>query len=55
MMLAKELLERGERDTVIRYFEECAGFWKLHGERLNEWTATVKGGGIPNFGANLFY
>lgn len=55
MLLAKELLERGERETVIQYFQECAGFWKLRGERLNEWTATVKGGGMPNFGANLVY
>ena len=55
MLLAKELLQKGERDTVIQYFQECASFWKLRGERLNEWTATVKGGGMPNFGANLVY
>ena len=55
MMLAKELLERGERDTVIHYFQECASFWKLHGDKLVDWTATVKSGGIPNFGANLVY
>ena len=55
MMLAKELLEKGERDTVIEYFQQCANFWKMHGDKLEQWTATVKGGGIPDFGANLVY
>ena len=54
MTLAKELLEKGERDAVIRYFQLCAKFWKNSSE-LDTWTATVKGGGIPNFGANLAY
>ncbi len=54
MMLAKELLEKGERDAVIQYFQECANFWKNQ-SKLNEWTSTVKAGGIPNFGANLVY
>jgi hypothetical protein len=54
MTLAKELLEKGEREVVIQYFQLCANFWKNHPE-LDQWTATVKGGGIPNFGANLVY
>jgi hypothetical protein len=54
MMLAKELLEKGERDAVIQYFQECANFWKNQ-SKLDEWTATVKAGRIPNFGANLVY
>jgi hypothetical protein len=54
MILAKELLEKGERDAVIQYFQECANFWKNQ-SKLDEWTATVKAGGIPNFGANLVY
>jgi hypothetical protein len=54
MELAKELLERGERDAVVHYFQLCANFWKNHSE-LDSWTATVKGGGIPKFGANLVY
>ena len=55
MMLAKELLEKGERDTVIQYFQECASFWKHDHGQLAQWTATVKGGGVPNFGGNLLY
>jgi hypothetical protein len=54
MTLAKELLERGERETVIQYFQLCANFWKNRTE-LDQWTNIVKGGGIPNFGANLAY
>jgi hypothetical protein len=54
MTLAKELLEKGERDAVIRYFKLCANFWKNHSE-LDTWIATVRGGGIPNFGAHLAY
>jgi hypothetical protein len=54
MMLAKELLEKGERDAVLKYFRECANFWKSQ-SKLDEWTATVKAGGIPNFGGNLVY
>lgn len=54
MTLAKELLEKGERDAVLRYFQMCANFWKNHSE-LDAWTAIVKDGGIPNFGAHLSY
>jgi hypothetical protein len=55
MTLAKELLEKGERDVVIEYFQLCAKFWRMHRGRLAEWESIVKGGGIPDFGANLRY
>ncbi len=55
MSLAKDLLAAGERDTVIEFFGECSSFWKQEFSKLNEWTATVKGGGVPEFGANLRY
>jgi len=55
MMLAKELLEKGERDAVIQYFQKCASFWKDDRGQLVQWAATVREGGIPNFGANLAY
>ncbi len=54
MTLAKELLEKGEKDVVLEFFDLCARFWKYQ-PRLSEWTATVKQGGIPDFGANLDY
>lgn len=55
MTLAKELLEKGERDVVLTYLESCGKFWKIGGEKLQSWMATVRGGGIPEFGANLLY
>jgi hypothetical protein len=55
MSLAKDLLALGERDTVLEFFTLCRSFWKLHLARLDEWTATVKGGVIPDFGSNLLY
>jgi hypothetical protein len=53
MSLAKELAEHGERDTVVTYLELCRAFW--HGRQLNQWIQTLKGGAIPEFGANLIY
>ena len=55
MTLAKDLLERGERDAVLAYFEACRVFWKMGGDRLDAWTREVRAGTIPNFGANLRY
>lgn len=55
MTLARELLAAGERDAVLEYFSECAHFWKMGTEKLPMWTAAVKNGKIPDFGANLVY
>lgn len=55
MSLAKDLLALGERDVVLDYFTLCRKFWKFSPGKLDEWTATVKGGGTPDFGANLVY
>jgi hypothetical protein len=53
--LAKDLLTEGERDTVLQFFTLCRSFWKMDRGKLDAWTATVKGGGTPDFGANLVY
>jgi hypothetical protein len=55
MLLAKDLLARGEREVVIQYFALCARFWELDRGRLEKWKAIVINGGTPNFGANLVY
>ena len=55
MSLAKDLLEKGERDTVLQYFELCRKFWEMESGKLNEWSRAVKTGKIPDFGANLVY
>ena len=54
MTLAKELLEKGQTEAVLEFFGLCARFWRYQ-PRLSEWTATVKQGTIPDFGANLDY
>lgn len=53
MRLARDLLERGERDVVLDYFELCANFWPS--DKLADWAALVRGGRTPDFGANLVY
>jgi tetratricopeptide (TPR) repeat protein len=55
MTLAKELLEKGEREAVLAYLQNCEEFWKMGRGKLEEWIATAKTGGIPDFGANLSY
>jgi tetratricopeptide (TPR) repeat protein len=53
--LAKELLEKGERETVLTYLQSCEKFWKMGGKELQNWIATIKGGGTPDFRMNLRY
>jgi len=55
MTLAKALLEKGEKDTVLEYFTLCSKFWKMDHGKLKEWSALVKQGAMPDFGANLLY
>jgi hypothetical protein len=55
MSLARDLLEKGERDAVLEYFTLCRKFWKMHHGQLDDWTRDVKAGRIPDFGANLVY
>ena len=52
MLLAKELIGKGSRDTVLKYFDLCAKFWQNDRGRLADWKQVVKHGGEPNFGAN---
>lgn len=53
MTLAKELLQRGESEVVLRYFSLCSEFWELGQEELQAWTAEVEEGGVPDFGTGL--
>jgi hypothetical protein len=56
MALAKELLEKGEREVVLQFFALCGQFWKNgRQEKLPKWAEIVTNGGIPNFGNYLFY
>ncbi len=55
MSLAKELLEAGQTEAVLEYFERCAEFWEMSNDRLEYWTFQVRNDKVPNFGANLLY
>jgi tetratricopeptide (TPR) repeat protein len=57
MMLAKELIEKGEREVVLEYFSLCRKFWNSAPDlqTLDDWTAMVQGGRMPDFGGNLAY
>jgi tetratricopeptide (TPR) repeat protein len=54
MMLAKELLQRGDYKPVLAYLESCGRFWKDDG-KLVKWRSDVTQGKTPDFGANLNY
>jgi hypothetical protein len=55
MLLAKRLVEKNERETVIKYFDLCSKFWKDDRGRLEKWKDIVHNGGTPNFGPNNDY
>jgi hypothetical protein len=60
MTLAKDLLEQGQSEAVLQYFDLCRKFWKgagifSGGNILDQWTADVKAGKMPKFSANLLY
>ena len=53
--LAKDLLEKGEKDTVIEYLTSCKKFWEMEGGKIDTWIKLIKDGKIPDFGPNLLY
>jgi hypothetical protein len=55
MSLALDLLEKGEKKTVLEYFELCRKFWKMEDGKLDRWAKEVEAGKIPEFGGNLRY
>ena len=50
MDLANALLERGEKEVVVRYFELCSEFWNSDRAmaKLANWTELAKAGKIPD-------
>lgn len=53
MRLARELLKKGENQTVLIYFNKCRKFWKLGNTWLDIWERKVKENKIPNFSMHL--
>jgi hypothetical protein len=47
LALAKALLECGQREAVLQYFESCKNFVTKN-PKLNDWIAMLRGGGVPD-------
>ncbi len=47
MKLAKELLERGETVSVLRYLDRCEQFWTSGKDRIPKWRTEIMDGDIP--------
>ena len=50
LVLAKELIERGERDAVLQYLQHCLSLWPRGETVLQIWIAQIREGKTPNFG-----
>jgi len=55
MSLAQDLLQVGERDTVLAYLELCRAFWENDDGKLDAWKRDIVAGRTPDFGANAEY
>jgi tetratricopeptide (TPR) repeat protein len=55
MMLAKELLQKGDDKPVLAYLESCSRFWKDDDGKLAKWRSDITDGKMPDFGPNLNY
>ena len=53
VVLAKELLDLGERETALAFLAACRRFWPR--PELERWQAVIRDGGVPDFGPNLAY
>ena len=57
MLLAKQLLERGERLVLYQFFSLCKLCWwfPLRWYRVAQWRGAMLRGELPGFGGNLYY
>lgn len=53
MHLARDLLERGERDAVVEFLRLCANFWKTDDHRPEQWIYAIEHGEMPDFGRSV--
>ncbi len=47
LTLAQALLDRGERDTVAEYLQNCSRFWQDRSKALNDWITQIRAGESP--------
>ncbi len=50
LTLAKEMLEKGERDIVVEYLEKCVPLWPRGESVLQIWITDIRNGRTPDFG-----
>ena len=55
MNFAREMLKKGEKETVLKYFDLCEVFWKHGPEKLKAWRESIVRDEVPDFDANLRY
>jgi TonB family protein len=53
MRLAKDLLDKGEKDAVIEYLTLCGNFWTTGAINLSAWSQAIRDGRTPDFGLSL--
>jgi hypothetical protein len=53
MRFAYEMLEHGQRDAVLAFFDACSKFWTMRTEILELWRDDVRAGRMPRFGWKL--
>src|SRR5205814_1125866 len=54
LVLAKELLQQGQREAVLQYLDNCLSLWSRGESVLQLWIADIKNGKTPNFGNLAF-
>ena len=47
--VARTLLQRGERDTVLEYFNRARNLWPQGAQFISRWETIIRGGRMPNF------
>lgn len=55
MGFALEMINAGEKATVLEYFTLCRAFWEMGQDQLTVWERAVREGKRPRFGPNLLY
>lgn len=47
--LAKALLEKGEREAVLDFLEQCKSLWPSGKQKLDQWQGIIRAGAMPDF------
>lgn len=55
MLLARAVLEHGDKESVLKFFAQCERFWKIGKKQMGRWVKDMQLGDMPNFGAHLYY